>query len=92
MEFESGMPIPPQTCVIQVKSFEGEHWDRKAVDDIKRAFEHYPEADMGLIVSTASSSTDALDKAIEKLQKETGKAVSLLIGREVGDFVLRFWK
>ena len=92
VHFESGMPIPPQTCVMQVKSFEGEQWSTGAVNDIKRAFEHYPEADMGLIVSTASSSTDALDKAIEKLQKETGKAVSLLIGREVGDFVLRFWK
>ena len=90
VEFESVMPIPPQTCVIQVKSFEGEHWSTRAVDDIKRAFEHYPEADMGLIVSTASSSSDALDKAIEKLQKETGKSVSLLIGKEVADFVLRF--
>lgn len=90
VHFESGMPIPPQTCVVQVKSFEGEHWDTGAVNDIKRAFEHYPEADMGLIVSTASSSSDVLDKAIEELQRETGKSVSLLIGKAVADFVLRF--
>lgn len=91
VEFESAMPILPQTCVIQVKSFEGDQWSTKAVDDIKRAFKHYPEAGMGLIVSTASSSTDALDEAIEKLQKKTGKSVSLLIGKEVANFVLRFW-
>lgn len=90
VHFESGMPIPPQTCVIQVKSFEGEHWDTGAVNDIKRAFEHYPEADMGLIVSTAASSTNVLDEAIDKLQKRTGKSVSLLIGKDVADFVLRF--
>ena len=88
--FESAIPIPPQICVIQVKSFEGEHWSTRAVDDIKRAFEHYPEADMGLIVSTASSSSDVLDRAIEELQRETGKSVSLLIGKAVADFVLRF--
>lgn len=91
VEFESAMPIPSQTCVIQVKSFEGEQWCTRAVDDIERAFKNYPEADMGLIVSTASSSTDALDEAIEKLQQKTGKAVSLLIGKEVANFVLRFW-
>ena len=90
VHFESEMPIPPQTCVVQVKSFEGEHWDTGAVNDIKRAFEHYPEADMGLIVSTASSSTNVLDEAIDKLQKRTGKSVSLLIGKDVADFVLRF--
>ena len=90
VHFESGMPIPPQTCVVQVKSFEGEHWDTGAVNDIKRAFEHYPEADMGLIVSTAASSTNVLDEAIDKLQKRTGKSVSLLIGKDVADFVLRF--
>lgn len=90
VKFESAMPIPPQTCVVQVKSFEGEHWDTGAVNDIKRAFKHYPEADMGLIVSTASSSSDALDRAIEELQRETGKSVSLLIGKAVADFVLRF--
>lgn len=90
VKFESAMPIPPQTCVIQVKSFEGEQWSTRAVDDIERALKHYPEADMGLIVSTASSSTNVLDEAIDKLQKRTGKSVSLLIGKDVADFVLRF--
>ena len=92
--FESGIPIPglqqQRTCVVQIKSFEGEHWDTKAVSDIRRAFDQYPEAEMGLIVSTASSSTEAFDNALEKLREETAKSVSLLIGADVASFLLCF--
>jgi hypothetical protein len=92
--FESGLPVPglqqQRTCVIQVKSFEGEHWDTKAVNDIRRAFEHYPETEMGLIVSTAASSTENLDHALDQICEETGKPVSLLIGADVAAFLLRF--
>ena len=39
--FEAGLPIPgleqEHTVVVQVKSFEGEHWDTQAVEDIRRA-------------------------------------------------------
>jgi len=63
--FESGIPVPglqkQTTCVIQAKSFEGEHWDITAANDIRRAFDHYPDADMGLIVSTASVGSEALE-------------------------------
>jgi hypothetical protein len=63
----------------RVKSFEGEHWDTKAVNDIRRAFDCYPEAEMGLIVSTATASSEAFDKALDELRNETKKPVSLLI-------------
>jgi hypothetical protein len=92
--FEAGLPIPglenQYTVVVQVKSFEGEHWDTRAVEDIQRAFEHYPEASMGLIISTASASTTALDNALDKLKEESGKPVALLIGPDVAAFLLRF--
>jgi hypothetical protein len=92
--FEAGLPIPgleqQRTCVVQVKSFEGEHWETRAVDDIRRAFEQYPVAEMGLIVSTADTSTAALDEALEQLRRETNKPVSLLIGSDVATLLLRF--
>ena len=66
-----------ETCVVQVKSFEGEHWDTKAVSDIRRAFNHYPEAKVGLIISTAEKGSEALDRELEKLQEE-GKSVTYL--------------
>lgn len=93
--FESGILIPGfeeqlRHCVVQVKSYEGTHRDTGAVDDIRRAFDHYPEATMGLIISTASSSSKELDDALDKLQEETGKPTALLIGADVAAFLLRF--
>lgn len=92
--FESGLPIPgleeQRVCVVQVKSFEGYHWDTKATTDIRRAFERYPDAELGLIVSTADASTTALGEELEKLRRETGKHVGLLIGSDVATLLLRF--
>lgn len=94
MVYESGLPIAglrqPRTCVVQVKSFTGLHWDTKAVGDIRRAFDRYPEAERGLIVSTASASTESLDKALEELREQTNKPVSLLIGADFAAFFLRY--
>ena len=92
--FEGGLPIPglekEHTLVVQVKSFEGEHWDTQAVDDIRRAFEYYPQADMGLIISTAVTASESFEKALDQLREESGKPVSLLIGSEVAAFLLRY--
>ena len=74
---------------MQVKSFEGEHWDLGAVQDIRNAFQEYPEADEGVIISTASAPTADFDSALEDLRRDTGKPVSLLIGAEVAAFVLK---
>jgi hypothetical protein len=94
VEFEGGLPHPvfqtQHVCVVQVKSYVGEHWDTRAVDDIGRAFVRYPNADMGLIISTADSSTKALDDAIARLRNSSGKRVEILIGADVARFLLRF--
>ena len=94
VEYEGGLPIPAlltqHTCIVQAKSFTGEHWDTRAVEDIRRAFSKYPTAEVGLIVSTADASTPILDAAVEKLREETGKPVHLLIGADVARFILRF--
>lgn len=95
-KFSGGLPILglelDQTLIVQVKSFKGEHWDTQAVEDIRRAFKHYPEARAGLIVSTADKSTPALDHAVEQLREESKKPVALLIGQEVAAFILRYGK
>lgn len=92
--FESGIPFSElprhHTCVVQVKSFKEEHWDTKAVEDIRRAFDYYPDAEMGLIISTATTSSEVLDNALDKLREKTGKPISLLIGPKVAAFLLRF--
>lgn len=91
--FEWEIPIlgiqEQRTCVVQVKAFEGEMWETKAVDQIREALKYW-DADMGVIVSTASSGSEALDTALDQLRQETGKPVSLLIGEDVAAFLLRF--
>ena len=91
--FEWEVPIlgvqEQRTCVVQVKSFEGEMWETNAVDQIREALQYW-DADMGIIVSTASSSSEALDTALDQLRQDTGKPVSLLIGEDVAAFLLRF--
>lgn len=77
------------TCVVQVKSFEGAHWDTQAVDDIKRAFDRYPDADEGMIISTADASTPDLEEALDQLRDESGKPVHLQIGEDVAAFILK---
>jgi hypothetical protein len=94
IEFEGGLPHPvfqtQHTCLVQAKSYEGKQWETRAVEDIRRAFVKYPAADMGLIVSTATSSTQVLDAALEELRRNSGKRVELLIGADVARFLLRF--
>lgn len=91
--YESGLPIPElqgqHTCVVQVKSYEGELWDTHAIEQIREALKHWG-ADAGLIVSTASSSTTTLAAALDQLREETKKPVGLLIGEDLAAFVLRF--
>jgi hypothetical protein len=94
VEFEGGLPHPvfqtQHKCLVQAKSYEGKQWETRAVEDIRRAFVKYPAADMGLIVSTATSSTKVLEAAIEELRRNSGKRVELLIGADVARFLLRF--
>ncbi|MDA0838796.1 MAG: restriction endonuclease [Planctomycetota bacterium] len=92
--FDGGLPIPglekQSVLVVQVKSYEGDHWDTRAVEDIKRAFVHYPEASMGLIISTANAITTAVEQELDKLKEESGKPVSILVGPDVAAFLLRY--
>lgn len=92
--YQSGLPFPEaeqeDVMVVQIKSYVDEHWETNAVNDIKRAFEHYPDATMGLIISTADTSTPALDDAIRILREDSGKKVELLIGEDVAALLLRY--
>jgi hypothetical protein len=91
---EQGHPltgnVEQSTCVVQVKAFEGEHGDTQAVNDLRRAFEHYPDASAGLIVSTAEGSSETFDEELEHLRRDTGKRASLLIGPDVALFAMRY--
>ena len=82
--------VESRSLVVQVKSYWDEHADRSAIDDIRRAFEHHSDADMGLVVSTAERAGENFERALEELQEATKKPVSLLIGADLAAFVLRY--
>ena len=96
VEFEF-VPIPGlvrrQTLAVQVKSYTGTHEDTDAVDDLRRAFEHYDAhsqtVDMGLVVSTATQSGDSLIRAADKLSEQSGKPVAILMGHDLAEFFLQ---
>ncbi len=94
VRFESGLPLPgierDDTLIVQVKVNKSEHWDTAAVEDMARALTRYPEASMGLLISTATASTPSLDTALEKLRRESGKHVALLIGEDIAAFFLQY--
>ncbi len=94
VQYETGLPIPglenKGLLVVQVKSFVDDHWDTRAVEDIRRAFRHYPDATMGLVISTADRPTAAFVAALDDLREESAKPVALLIGPQVAAFALRY--
>ena len=81
------IPLLVQKLVVQVKSYEGEISDTRAVEDIANTID---DADMGLIVSTATSVSDGFGKAMDKLAEKKGKPVGLLYGSELAHFVLKY--
>lgn len=92
--FQSGLPVPglerQSKLLVQVKSYRDTHGDLTAVEDIRRAFARYPDADMGLIISSADSAAVTMEEALDSLREEVGRPIALLIGADVGAFYLRF--
>ena len=94
VRYQIGLPLPgiarDDTLVVQVKVHKNENWDSEAVDDMDRALTRYTEASMGLLISTASASTPRLDRSLERLRRESGKHVALLIGDDIASFFLKY--
>lgn len=93
--FESGLPIAglgdQQTCIVQVNSFEGEHWSKGAIEQIEQAFEHYrsPSPAMGLIISTANKAAPEFERELEAASYRLKKPISLMMVGDVAAFVLK---
>jgi len=88
-----------EILVVQVKSYIGQHWETKAVEQIETAIKKY-QANSGLIITTAES-TENLEKAIEDLSNKLSKSeqeggpnkpitIGLIAGEEVAKFVLKY--
>ena len=78
-----------QTLVVQIKSYEGEHWNTEAVNQLKTAIGKF-HASMGLIITTGNR-TEALEKAFDNLSKEIKETpIYLMAGSETAKFVMKY--
>lgn len=80
-----------QRLVVQVKSYEGDHWETNAVNQLKTAIDKF-NASAGMLMTTGNR-TEVLEKAFDTLAKEmeaANKPVRLLAGNEVAKFVLQY--
>ena len=93
VEYNSGLPINgleiTEKLVVQVKSYEGEHWETNAVEQIEMAVQEF-DADAGMLITTATK-TERLEQAIDKLSNKSGKPIALLAGIDVARFVMKFY-
>ena len=93
VEYRSGVPLNGlekiEKVVIQIKSYEGEHWETSAVEQIKEAINKF-DADSGMLITTAEK-TEPLQKAIDSLSSEIDKPVALMAGEDIARFVLKYY-
>lgn len=73
--------------IVQIKSFEGEHYDLTAVDQVKTGVEKY-NGTAGIIITTAQS-TEELENKIHAISDEIGCPIDLLSGDDVAKFVMK---
>jgi len=74
--------------VIQAKSYEGDHYDLEAVDQIDEGIQRF-NADGGLLITTAQK-TEQLEDYIRQVGDKSGKTIDLISGNDVARFVIRY--
>lgn len=73
--------------VVQIKSFEGEHYDLTAVEQIENAIAKFG-AHAGIIITTAKK-TENLEKEVQKISDKINKPIDILAGEDVARFVIK---
>ena len=83
-----------EKMVVQIKSYEGEHYGTEAVEQIETAINKF-NADCGLLITTGTT-TKILEKALEELSNRLSEdgnkviPVELIAGSDVARFVLKY--
>lgn len=76
-----------RTIIVQVKSYDWEHYELGAVEQVKTGIEEF-KGDGGMIITTAER-TEQLENEIEKISEEIGRPITLLAGPEVSAFIIK---
>ena len=74
--------------IVQAKSYEGDHYDKHAIDQIAEGMKAY-NADAGLLITTANE-TEELEEYVREKSDSLDKTIDVIAGDDVAKFVLRY--
>lgn len=74
--------------VVQIKSFEGKHYDLNAVEQVKTGIDKF-NANAGIIITTAER-TEQLEDKIQQISIDIDKPIDLIAGEDVAKFVIKY--
>jgi hypothetical protein len=74
--------------VVQAKSYDGDHYDTNAVDQLIEGIKEY-NADGGLLITTAQK-TEILEDSVRQATERSGKVIDIISGNDVARFVIRY--
>lgn len=77
-----------EKIIVQVKSYEGEHSDLNAVEQIKTGIKKY-NGTAGMIITTAEK-TEKLENKILEATEEIGYQIDLMASEDVAKFVIKY--
>jgi len=91
-EYKNEIVEVVERVAVQAKAYEGKMQYKRAVDDIRRAFDSDDSFTQGLIVSTADDVSDEIEAELDRLRNQSGKPIGLLYGAEFARWVMRHGK
>ncbi len=62
----------------------------RAINDIRKAFDVYKEAKIGLIITTANEKGKEFDEELDRLIMETGKDVGVILGNDLVKLFMKY--
>ena len=74
------------TIIVQVKSYDGEHYDTTAVEQVKKGIQTY-NASAGMLITTAKK-TETLENAVIKASNDQDVPIGLLASDDIVKLII----
>lgn len=73
--------------IVQIKSYEGGHYDLDAVEQVKTGIETY-KGSAGMIITTGEK-TEELENKIQEVSESIGRPIDLIASADLAKFIIR---
>ena len=78
----------PHRVIVQVKSYEGDHRDTKAVEQVKEGIEHFGGT-AGMVITTGDK-TQELEEKVQEVFDKINIPIDLYDGTDLAKFVIQY--